>query len=158
MSIESHSDRDFATAGVGNRAVAVIAAGLMAMMLGAVAMLIGFYVWQLPERALPPPRQLPAPQVRVDERALRAEIETEQRQRLTGYRWENPEKTLIGIPIERAMQIIAARGANAYDSLMAPSSSEQVSGPDSAAQMQTQGLRVPSNKEPLAAQKGARSP
>jgi hypothetical protein len=108
--------------------------------------------------SLPAPRELPAPRVGADERALRVEIEAEQRQRLSGYRWENPEKTLIGIPIERAMQILAARGDKAYDPLIAPNPSDQGSGPAAAAAMQTQGLRVPSDKEPLAAQKGARSP
>lgn len=158
MSVDdTQPDRTSPPPGVANRRVAIIAAGLMVMMLGSVAMLLGFYVWQLPERALPPPRELPAPQVRVDERALRSRIEAEQRQRLSGYRWENAEKTRIGIPIERAMQIVAARGDKAFDPIM-PNGSQQALGPAAAIAAQNEGMSVPSNKESLSAQKGERSP
>jgi protein SCO1/2 len=44
------------------------------------------------------------------------------------------------------MQILAARGDKAYDPLLAPE--PEVSGPAAAAAMQTQGLRVPSDKDP----------
>ena len=76
MSVDhTQPDRTSPSPGIANRCVAIIAAGLMIMMLGSVAMLLGFYVWLLPERALPSPRELPAPQVRVDEKAMRARIE-----------------------------------------------------------------------------------
>ena len=158
MPIESGQDRDFPSPGVADRRVVAVAIALMLMMLGSVAMLVGFYVWRLPERSLPAPRQLPAPQVRVDERALRLQLEAEQRRRLSGYRWENPEKTVIGIPIERAMQILAARGNAAFDPLVSQASSAQAPGAANAAAAQTEGVRVPSNKEPLSAQKGTSSP
>jgi hypothetical protein len=158
MSIETHRDRDLPSPGVADRRVVAVAVALMLMMLGSVAMLVGFYVWQLPERSLPAPRPLPSPQVGVDERALRLQIEAAQRQRLSGYRWANSEKTVIGIPIERAMQILAARGNRAFDPLVSPGASAPASGAANAAAAQTEGVRVPSNKEPLSAQKGARSP
>jgi hypothetical protein len=152
MSAELNSGHDFPSPGVANRRVAAIAIGLMAMMLGAVGMLLGFYVWQLPERALPPPQQLPAPQVRTEERLLRQQLEAAQRERLSGYRWEDQQKNLIGIPIERAMQVLAGRGAKAYDPLIAPGTIAPSPGPDTAAALQNPQVRVPSSNQPMSAE------
>jgi hypothetical protein len=152
MSDETHSARDFPSPGVANRRVALIAIGLMAMMLGAVAMLVAFYVWQLPERTLPPPRQLPAPRVQTDERALRQQLEAAQFARLSGYRWEDAQKTLIGIPIERAMQILATRGGEAYDPIIRPSAAAPSLGPGAAGAIQNPRARVPSNQGPKRAE------
>ena len=158
MSAEAHSDRDYPAPGVASRRVILAAIGLMAMMLGAVVMMLGFYVWQLPERALPEPRQLPAPQVRTNERLLRQQLETAQRARLSGYRWEDSQKTLVGIPIERAMQIVVARGTGAYDPIATPSTTARSPGPPAAAAMQNPQIRVPSNKELSGAQRRQAQP
>jgi hypothetical protein len=151
MPVETHLERDFPSPGVANGYVVAVAVGLMVMMLGAVAMLLGFYVWRLPERALPAPRQLPAPQVRTDERLLRQQIEKRQLALLAGYRWEDAGKTVIGIPIARAMQILAARGARAYDPLIAAGTTAQAPGPAAAAAHQSPTTRVPS-RESLSAE------
>lgn len=158
MSDETHRARDLPSPEVANRRVAVIAIGLIAMMLGAVGMLLGFYVWQLPQRGLPPPQQLPAPQVRTDERLLRQQLEAAQLGRLSSYRWEDPQKTLVAIPIERAMQILAARGSHAYDPIITLGTAAQSLGPGTAAAMQDPGSRVPSRKEPIRAQRGLTQP
>ena len=148
MSAEPHSDHDFPSPGVANRPVIAIAAGLMAMMLGGVLLMFGFYVWQLPGRTLPAPERLPNPQVRSDERLLRQKLEAVQTERLSGYRWENSQKTLIGIPIERAMQILAARGAAVYDPIIQqPHTTAQPPGAATAAAMQNPALSVPSNAQ-----------
>ena len=42
---------------------------------------------------------------------------SEQRARLSGYAWADRDKTLVRIPIERAMQLIVRKGAQAYDPL-----------------------------------------
>jgi hypothetical protein len=158
MSAETHSDRDLPSPGVANHAVILVAAGLMAMMLCAVVMMLGFYIWQLPNRTLPAPRQLPTPQVRTDERILRQELEAAQRARLSQYRWLDEQKTLIAVSIERAMQILAGRGSNAYDPIIPPGTTAESVGATAAASMQQQGVRVPSSKESLGAQRGERQP
>jgi hypothetical protein len=158
MSAETNPDRDLAPPGVASRAVIIVTSALMAMMIAAVIGLSVFYVWWLPDRALPAPRPLPTPQVRTDERLLRQEIEAAQRARLTGYRWQDDQKTLIAIPIERAMQILAGRGAKAYDPIATSGTTAESVGADTAAGMQNPGLRVPSNKEPRGAQRGRRQP
>lgn len=149
MSAEVHSDHEFPSPGVANRPVIAIAAGLMAMMLCGVLLMFGFYIWKVPGRTLPAPRQLPSPQVRTDERLLRQQLEAAQAERLSGYHWENSQKTVIGIPIERAMQILAARGTAAYDPIIQqPNTTAQSPGPATAAAMQNPASSVPSNGQP----------
>jgi hypothetical protein len=156
MSTEEHAPQDLSSPGVGNRWVVAIAAGLMAMMVAAVVGFAVLYVKRLPANRLPPPELFPAPRVQVDEKALRLRLEAEQRSRLSGYHWENPQKTLVGIPIERAMQILAARGAKAYDPIAASGEAALAPGPASANAFQNPSVRVPSSKEPGGAEKGLR--
>lgn len=142
-------DHEFPSPGVANRPVIAVAAGLMVMMLCGVLLMLGFYIWKVPDRTLPAPRQLPNPQVRTDERLLRQQLEAAQAERLAGYHWENPQKTLIGIPIERAMQILAARGSAAYDPILqTPNTTAQSLGPATATDAQNPSSNVPSNKQP----------
>ncbi len=158
MAVEAHDARDWPAPGVRNRPVIAIAAGLMAMMLISVAALTGVYIWKLPERDAATPLPLPAPQVRTDETLLRRQLERDQLSRLSGYAWQNPEKTLIRIPIERAMQILAARGPQAYDPIIAPPKTAGSPGHEAAAANQTPGSRVPSGKEPTGAELGQGQP
>jgi hypothetical protein len=77
---------------------------------------------------MPPPQTFPRPRVQADDKAELMQTLERQRQELSGYRWANKEHTLVKIPIERAMQLIAAKGAQAYapiqSSPAAPSSPE----------------------------------
>jgi len=157
MSTDADPPQNLSSPGVGNRRVVVIAAGLMVMMVGAVAGFAVLYVRQLPANQLPPPELFPAPRVQVDEKALRLRLEAEQRSRLSGYHWENAQKTLIGIPVKRAMQILAARGAKAYDPI-ASGEAAVAPGPATANAFQSPNVRVPSSKEPSAADMGLRQP
>jgi hypothetical protein len=148
MPAETRLDQNFPTPGVANGHVVIVAVGLMVMMLLSVVMLVGLYTWWVPQRALPPPRELPAPQVRTDERSLRRQIEDRQTALLSGYHWVDAGKTLIAIPIGRAMQILAARSTGAYDPIIAPGTIVQPPGPAAASTNQSPALHVPSNREP----------
>jgi hypothetical protein len=158
MSTDVHPPQNLSSPGVGNRRVVVTAAGLMAMMVGAVAGFAVLYVRQLPANRLPPPELFPAPRVQIDEKALRLRLEAEQRSRLSGYHWENAHKTLIGIPVKRAMQILAARGAKAYDPIASSGEAALAPAPATANAFQSPNVRVPSSKEPSAADKELRQP
>jgi hypothetical protein len=158
MSAETRSTQDLPSPGVGNRLVVGIAVGLMAMLLGAIAVMAVIYVGGLPKRTLPSPALLPAPQVRIDEKSLRKRLEAEQLSRLSGYRWENSQKTLVGIPIERAMQILGARGPKAYDPIIPSGEAALAPGPATATTSQNPEVRVPANKEASPAEKGLRQP
>jgi hypothetical protein len=158
MSIETRSTPNLPSPGVGNRLVVVIAAGLMAMMVTAIAVMAVIYVGALPKRTLPSPALLPAPQVRSDEKLLRKRLEAEQLSRLSGYRWENAQKTLVGIPIERAMQIMGARGPKAYDPIIRSGEAALTPGPATATANQNPEVRVPANKEASPVENGLRQP
>ena len=112
---------------------------VLAAALGAGLLLAGTIVgldviWHraVPIRTVPPPQSFPEPQVRTDERAQRLQLEEHQRERLKGYHWADQQHSLVQIPIERAMQIIAQEGAQAYAPLVpAP---QALASPTAAAQ------------------------
>jgi len=114
MSEDARSDH-LEPGGVSTARVLIFAAGYMGLLLASVIVLYFVYAGAVPAvpmptiRLFPPPRQEPHP---ADElHALLAK----QRAELSGYGWADAGHTLVKIPIERAMDIIAARGTQAYD-------------------------------------------
>jgi hypothetical protein len=57
-------------------------------------------------------------------------FEREQRAMLSVYEWVDRSKGLVRIPIERAMQIVAARGSHAYDAPDEPTATPTAAGTD----------------------------
>jgi hypothetical protein len=90
---------------VATRAVSYIAAAIVAAVAGSVGLLAVSFPHTI---SLPPPAQtaFPEPSVTTDERTERLQLEKAQEQRLTGSNG--------GVPIDRAMSMIVARGANAF--------------------------------------------
>jgi hypothetical protein len=103
------------------RPVLRMALASIALVLGAIWALNAVYEWRVPDRTVEPPEQFPSPRVQTHQAEQRLELLAAQRRQLTGYAWLDPGKTLVRIPIERAMDIIAQRGAEAY----APLSSQR---------------------------------
>jgi hypothetical protein len=60
-------------------------------------------------------RQFPAPELQKNPQRDLQDFERDQRATLSGYGWIDRSKGIARIPIEQAMQIVAARGAQAYD-------------------------------------------
>src|SRR5262252_6789043 len=106
--------------GVSLRPVLWAAAAAVALMLGAIWGLSAVYDWQVTIRTLPAPEQFPSPRVQTHQAEQRQDLLAAQRRQLTGYAWANQNKTLVRIPIERAMEIIAQRGEEAYAPLLPP--------------------------------------
>jgi hypothetical protein len=74
-----------------------------------------------PSRALAPPQAFPRPQLQPDDSPTELnQLLAAQRKRLDRYGWANTEHTLVNIPIARAADIIARRGARAYDPIVPP--------------------------------------
>jgi hypothetical protein len=90
----------------------------IALMLAAIWGLNAVYEWRVPDRTFQPPEQFPSPRVQTHQAEQRQDLLAAQRRQLTGYAWVDPAKTLVRIPIERAMDIIAQRGAEAYAPLL----------------------------------------
>jgi hypothetical protein len=68
-------------------------------------------------RIAAPFQQFPTPRLQPHPRQDYLAFHKKQLEELAGTRWVNPQKTLVHVPIARAMAYIAARGAAAYDPL-----------------------------------------
>lgn len=95
------------------RIVLLAAAGLVFLAVTFVV-LGAIYFSVVPRTPSPPPKTFPTPRLSADPDGELKRLMAEQRRQLTGYRWANPEHTLMTIPIERAMDLIARRGADAF--------------------------------------------
>jgi len=95
---------------------------------------------------VPAPQIFPQPRVQAGETAELHKLLQKQQQELASYRWANGEHTLVQIPIERAMAIIAQKGAQAY----APVASipGAMASPDAGAERAVTPPRTPVHGEP----------
>lgn len=120
MSIDEMDDDGLESPRLAVPGVLVAAAACcLVLLFAAITALAWAYRSDVPVRAPPPPRPFPEPQLRTDEAAQLRTLLAAQHRRLQGYRWIDRQNRTVGIPIERAMDIIARRGAAAYDPLAA---------------------------------------
>jgi hypothetical protein len=134
---DADSDTRLEPAGVSLWPVLCGAFACVLLMLGAIWGLNAIYDWEVPDRMLPAPEQFPSPRVQTRQAEQLHKLLAEQRRQLTGYEWADQDKTLVRIPIERAMEIIAQRGAEAYAPLLPPGPA--TAGPEAGAQRATTG-------------------
>jgi len=120
MAHEADADVQLEPAGVSHRPVLWGALASIALMLGAIWGLSAVYDWRVPDRGILPPEQFPSPRVQTHQVEERQDLLAAQRRQLMGYAWADQSKMLVRIPIERAMEIIAQRGAQAYAPLLPP--------------------------------------
>ncbi len=92
--------------------VLVAVGGIIVLLAGSLAAMIGFYSWQTPSRVFTPPREFPAPRLFTGETKELDATRAAQQKRLEG---ERQGDKVVSIPIEQAMQIIAGRGTKAFD-------------------------------------------
>jgi hypothetical protein len=135
------ADAQLEPAGVSLRPVLLGAIAAVVLMLGAIWGLNAVYDWQVPNRTLPAPEQFPSPRVQTHQAEELKDLLSAQRRQLTGYEWADQNKTLVRIPIERAMEIIAQRAGEAYAPLLpGPATAD----PTAGAQRATTGQGPPS--------------
>jgi hypothetical protein len=94
------------TADVSYRTVIITAGGIIGFLI-LVLVVLSLVFPQLIHRPAPAVAQFPAPSVTVDERTQRIQLERAQKERLTGKNGT--------MAIERAMAVIAAKGASAFE-------------------------------------------
>ena len=96
---------------------------------GMVAMF--FYVKADAPAAFKPPleRRFPQPSLQTSPERDMAEILLKQRQPLSQYEWIDQTKGLARIPIDKAIEIVIARGERGYDPLQAPLGPAAQTGP-----------------------------
>ncbi len=147
MAHDADANVQLEPAGVSTWPVLIGAFAAVLLMLAAIWALNGVYDWQVPNRTLPAPERFPSPRVQTHQAEQLHELLAEQRQQLTGYAWADQDKTLVRIPIGRAMEIIAQRGAQAYAPLLPPGSA--TASPTAGAQRATTGQGAsPGQRQP----------
>jgi hypothetical protein len=85
----------------------------------AVTMLAAVFNHEVAVKTVSQPQSFPQPRVQTGDTAELQQLLQKQRQELASYHWANDAHTLVQIPIERAMAIIAQKGAQAYAPLAA---------------------------------------
>jgi hypothetical protein len=114
MAHDAEAAAQLEPAGVAHRPVLWAALASVALMLGAIWGLKAVYERWVPNRTLPAPEQFPSPRVQAHQAEQLQDLLAAQRQQLMGYAWADAGQALVRIPIERAMDLIAQRGAEAY--------------------------------------------
>jgi len=94
--------------------ILALAVAALVLLFGSIGGLALYYRAEVPSRPTPAPRIFPEPRLRVDEATQLHDLQARQRDNLNNYRWIDRQNGIIGIPIARAMQLIAKRGADAY--------------------------------------------
>src|SRR5579883_2955256 len=98
-----------------NPRLVLATAGTVLLLLAiAFSVILWFYKVEVPPRTAIVPKEFPSPRLIQDETDELRRVDAEQRARLEGYRWVDRDKGLIGVPIDEAMRMIAAKGANGY--------------------------------------------
>ena len=114
--------------------------GALLLLVGAIGGFYGIYHAVGPIRVLPAPQEFPQPRVDTREGEELRRIREAQSAKLQTWRWSDDQRSLVQIPIERAMELLAAKGAQAYEPLLPQQSA--ISPPSAAAEramIQSQG-------------------
>lgn len=134
MALEPHREEKLQSPAVATRSVLMYGFGALLLIAAAIGGLQAVYYWQVPAQHYPAPETFPQPRVMPDETEELRQLETKQKSRLEGYHWVDRQQGLVQIPIERAMQLLAQQGAQAYAPL-APSTA--LSSPQAGAERLT---------------------
>jgi hypothetical protein len=120
MAIETHGDERLELPEVSTRPLLYIAVGFLVLLACAVGLLHAVYLHAVPNQTLPAPEMFPQPRVQTGQTEQLHLLEDAQTRRLNEYSWVDRKQGLVQIPIDRAMQLLAAEGAKAYDPLLPP--------------------------------------
>jgi hypothetical protein len=97
--------------------VTVFAGGFLLLLFGSLAVFYAIFVTATPRDRTPPPHEFPPPRLESNPAVELHALLDKQRKELSDYRWANADHTVLAIPIDRAMAIIAARGEKAFASI-----------------------------------------
>ncbi|MBL6458731.1 hypothetical protein JMJ55_25685 [Belnapia sp. T6] len=121
MAPETPLEEQRQTADLDTRWIVIVAAGTL-LLVGATLGLVWLFerVAGVHGAEVIPPAAFAPPRLQSDPAGDFRAYQAEQRARLEAYGWADRERGLVRIPIERAMGMIATRGAGAYDPLDPP--------------------------------------
>jgi hypothetical protein len=106
--------------------------GFLAFVAVSLVGLRAYYAWDGRGPVVTPPRPFAPPRLQTDPVGDLNRLKAQQRAQLTGYGWVDRDRGLARIPIERAMDMIAARGPDAYAPLDPPAAPSPVREPEKA--------------------------
>jgi hypothetical protein len=115
MAAESRHRDDLETPRLSGWPFTALVAAVVVFLAASLGGLWGVFVRDVPNRGQRPAQEPPQPRLLSNPPAELSKVLADQRARLTGYRWTDRGQGLIAVPIDRAMAIVAARGANAYE-------------------------------------------
>jgi hypothetical protein len=124
--------------GVGIAFVGWSAIGTLLLLAISIGGLVGIYRIAVPRTPAPSEKTFPQPRVDTSEREEMHRRRNSQNKELETWRWGDGQHSTIQIPIERAMQLLAAKGDHAYDPLITEQSALTIS-PTAAAERATIG-------------------
>jgi hypothetical protein len=120
------------------------ALGSLLLLVLAIGGLFGIYHAVVPSRTPPAPQAFPQPRVDTTESDELRRITDAQNKKLENWQWVDSQHSIVEVPIERAMQLLAKKGADAYHPLLS-SPQAALSPPTAAAERATIGQgRAPS--------------
>ncbi|MGO8953609.1 MAG: hypothetical protein ACLPWS_07245 [Rhodomicrobium sp.] len=108
--------------------IVAIAASFTLFVAAGVAGLYLYYAWSTRDVAPPFPRPFPKPQLQSTPLSDLHTLQQRQEAQLKGYAWVDRDRGIIRIPIQRALQMIAARGADAYNPVTSGGAPENAPG------------------------------
>jgi hypothetical protein len=104
------------------RGVAWPALAVLVLLCLAIGGLYVVYDFTVPDKTPPPSQTFPSPRLAThqDEMAETRRLAAEQSQRLNTWRWANDQRTLVQVPIDRAMKLLVDKGGDAWSPIMPP--------------------------------------
>jgi hypothetical protein len=115
--------------GISARTVISVAVAFLLFTAVSLVPLYYYYTWST--SAVPPPRPRPFAKPALEAAPLMdlQTLQEKQRSQLKGYAWADTSRQIARIPIERAMQMLAARGTGAYGPVTAGSAPSDTPAP-----------------------------
>jgi len=92
----------------------LLVAGVLVFLGVSLGGLWGIFSSAVPDRRPAPAELPPQPRLLANPPVELNAVLAAQRAKLTGYHWVDRAKGIVSVPIDRAMAMIAARGADAY--------------------------------------------
>lgn len=111
----SRTERPPESPDVAARSVLLTALALLAFVAISIAGARIYYVSQVRGPLSVPPTLFEAPRLQINDVADLVKFEQQQRAQLNGYAWIDRDQGIIQIPVDRAIALIAAKGASAYE-------------------------------------------
>jgi len=132
MSGEEHLHHDPEPSAISMTFVGWSALGAVLLLAVAIGGFAAIYSVVVPTKTIPAPETFAQPRVDTHDVEELQQIQSAQAKKLESWGWADDQHTLLQVPIERAMQMLAARGDEALAPLLPPQPA--LSSPTSAAQ------------------------